>query len=62
MLQYLPLVDESKYDGAKYSRVEDVGAASEGDARAVRGASNANASRRKWSSMRSGRNKITEFW
>ena len=53
MLQYLPLVDESKYDGAKYSKVEDVGAADEDDARAVRGAKNANTSRRKWSSMRS---------
>ena len=53
MFKYLPLVDESKYDGAKYSRVEDVGAAAEDDARAVRGDTNANASRRKWSSMRS---------
>ncbi|XP_068701475.1 tyrosine kinase receptor Cad96Ca-like [Montipora foliosa] len=51
--EYLPLVDESKYDGAKYSRVEDVGAADKDDARAVRGATNANTSRRKWSSMRS---------
>ena len=52
MLQYLPLVDESKYDGAKYSRVEDVSAETEDDARAVRGATNAKASTRKWSSLK----------
>ncbi|XP_068705132.1 vascular endothelial growth factor receptor 1-like [Montipora foliosa] len=60
--EYLPLVDESKYDGAKYSRVEDVGAAAEDDARAVRWATNVNASKRKWSSLKVGRSKITEFW
>ena len=48
MLQYLSLVDESKYDGAKYSRVEDVGAEAKDDERAT----NANTSRRKWSSLR----------
>ena len=52
MLQYLPLVDESKYDEAKYSGVEDVGAETEDDARAVRGATNAKASTRKWSSLK----------
>ena len=52
MLQYLPLVDESKYDGAKYSGVEDVGAETEDDAREVRGATNAKASTRKWSSLK----------
>ena len=52
MLQYLPLVDESKYDGAKYSGVVDVGAETEDDARAVRGATNAKTSTRKWLSLK----------
>ncbi|XP_068691047.1 inactive tyrosine-protein kinase 7-like [Montipora foliosa] len=50
--EYLPLVDKSKYDGAKYSGVEDVGAETEDDARGVRGATNAKASTRKWSSLK----------
>ncbi|XP_068713501.1 tyrosine kinase receptor Cad96Ca-like [Montipora foliosa] len=46
--EYLPLVDKSKYDGEKYSRVEDEGAEAEDD-----GATNAKTPRRKWKSLRS---------
>ena len=52
MLQYLPLVDDSKYDGTKYSRVEDMVAEAKDDERAVCGGTKENASRRKWSSLR----------
>ena len=52
MLQYLPLVDESKYDGEKYSAVEDVVAETEDDTGAVRGATNAKASTTKWSNLK----------